>query len=107
MDLPGSMHEDGGSYESASSQRFSWLQPRIVLMVIAVVCLALSSYAIYSATFRTASIEQRMNAEILQLQKRVNSLEASNQAVASRMGMTQKELEQKSAQLQKAQRAAE
>ena len=104
MDLPGSMH-DSGSYD-APSPRLTWSPQKIAILATAVVCLALSSYAIYSASSRTGSIE-KMNQEISELQKRVNTLEASNQAFASRMGMTQKDLEQKSAQLQKAQRAAE
>lgn len=104
MDLPGSMHGDDG-YDSPSP-RLTWSPQKIAMLATAVVCLALSSYAIYNASSRTGSIE-RMNKEISQLQTRVNSLEASNQAFASRVGMTQKELEQKSAQLQKAQRAAE
>jgi hypothetical protein len=105
MDLSDSMH-DGGSYDSPSP-RLTWSPQKIAILATAVVCLALSSYAIYSASFRTASMERKMNAQIAQLQNRVNTLEASNQTIASRMGMTQKELEQKSAQLQKAQRAAE
>ena len=104
MDLPGSMH-DSESYD-APSPRLTWSPQKIAILATAVVCLALSSYAIYNASSRTGSIE-RMNQEISELQKRVNTLEASNQAFASRVGMTQKELEQKSAQLQKAQRAAE
>jgi chromosome segregation ATPase len=107
MDLPGSMHgDDGGSYE-VPSRRLAWSTQKIAVAATVAVSLVLSSYAIYSASFRTASIERRMNAEISKLQNRVNSLEASNQTIASRMGMTQKELDQKSAQLQKAQRAAE
>ncbi|MCI0352094.1 MAG: hypothetical protein L0Z53_21960 [Acidobacteriales bacterium] len=106
MDLPGSMHGDSGSYET-NGRQLSWSTPKIVLAAAAVICLALSSFAIYSATSRTASVERRMTAEIAQLQKRVNTLETSNLSMASRMGMTQKELEEKSAKLQKAQRAAE
>jgi small-conductance mechanosensitive channel len=104
MDLPGSM-QDGGYYD-APSPRLTWSPQKIAILATAVVCLALSTYAIYNASSRTGSIE-RMNKEIANLQTRVNSLEANNQTMASRMGITQKELEQKSAQLQKAQRAAE
>jgi len=104
MDLPTGTYGESGSYEdSASSERAPLPVKKIVIAVLAAAYLLISGYGLY----RTASVEERMNGQIAQLQKRVNTLEATNQTMASRMGMTQKELEQRAAQLQKAQRAAE
>ena len=104
MDLPTGTYGESGSYDdSASSERAPLPVKKIAIAVLAAAYLLISGYGLY----RTASIEERMNGQITQLQKRVNTLEASNQTMASRMGMTQKDLEQRAAALQKAQRAAE
>jgi hypothetical protein len=107
MDLPTGTYGEGESYEESTP---SWRQmptKKIIFLSIAVAYVLLSSYGFYSAYHRTAAIERRMNTHISQLQKRVDTLEASNQTMASRMGMTQKELAERAAALQRQQRAAE
>jgi DNA repair exonuclease SbcCD ATPase subunit len=104
MDLPTGTYGEGGSNEEyVSGERNLMPKIKIAIAVLAVAYVVFSAYGFY----RTASIEQRMHGQIAQLQQRVNTLEASNQTIASRMGVTQKEIEQRAAALQKAQRAAE
>ena len=92
--------------EAISTDRNSLSMKRVFFIVVGVVYVALSSYGLYSAHRRLGIMEQKVD-RVAALQQRVNSLEATNATMASRMGMTQKELQQRAAELQKAQRAAE
>jgi len=108
MDLPTGNYGEGGSTEEYSSGERNLFQEHLPKIKIAIAGLAVA-YVIFSgyAFYKTASVERRMHGQIAQLQQRVNTLEASSQTIAARMGVTQKEIDQRAVQLQKAQRAAE
>jgi hypothetical protein len=92
--------------EAVSSGRSSISMKKIFFLGVVVVYVLLSSYGLYSAHRRLGMMEQKLD-RTAALQQRVSALEATNATLASRMGMTQKELEQRAVDLQKAQRAAE
>lgn len=92
--------------EVASIDHSSSPMKKVFYIVLGAVYLVLSGYGLYSAHRRLGEMEQKME-RVSALQQRVSSLEATNATLASRMGVTQKDLEQRSVELQKAQRAAE
>jgi hypothetical protein len=101
------MDESFGSYGEAFSNSSNPVSmKKVFFMVLVVVYVLLSGYGLYSAHRRLGVMEQKLD-RAAALQQRVSTLEATNATLASRMGMTQKELEQRAAELQKAQRAAE
>jgi hypothetical protein len=79
---------------------------KIFFLVVGVVYVLLTIYGLYSAHRRLGAMEEKVD-RVAALQQRVSTLEATNATLASRMGLTQKELEQRAAELQRAQRAAE
>jgi hypothetical protein len=102
MDAPIDSQGEAISVEGSSPSR-----QKVVLIAVTAVYVLLTSYALFRTHQRLKVVEGGMNSHIGALQKRVASLEAANQTMASRMGMTQKELADRAAALQRAQRAAE
>jgi hypothetical protein len=92
--------------ESYSTDRNPLSMKKLFFLILGVVYVLLSGYGLYSAHRRLGVMEEKVE-RAAALQQRVSSLEATNATLASRMGMTQKELEQRAVDLQKAQRAAE
>src|SRR5262249_10892398 len=92
--------------ETFSNGRNPVSMKKVFFLVVVVVYVLLSGYGLYSAHRRLGVMEEKVGG-VASLQQRVSSLEATNATLASRMGITQKDLEQRAAELQKAQRAAE
>ncbi len=87
---------------------------RNVLLGIAVVYVAVSLYYIFEMRARIASLEKGQTAtttEIARLDKTVgvtqSNIKASTEALAERLGTTEKEISTRAAELQRQQRAAE
>ena len=81
-----------------------------ILGALAAVFVLGSSYFLHDTTDRTAKLEAAQKAASTQaedLSKRLSEAEANNETLASQLGMTKKELEQKSSALQAQARAAE
>jgi hypothetical protein len=92
-------------HEEHSSSTGKW-----ILLILALLYVAGSLYAILDYRGRLAKLEQAQTAstaQVAQLSKRLAETEASTETVASQIGMTKKELAQRAAQLQAQQRAAE
>ena len=88
-----------------SSSPWKW-----ILGALAAIFVFGSSYFQHDTTDRTAQLEasqKATNTQVTALAKRLSEAEANNETLASQLGMTKKELEQKSASLQSGQRAAE
>ncbi|MBV8892440.1 MAG: hypothetical protein JO266_10805, partial [Acidobacteria bacterium] len=83
---------------------------RWILWILAVAYLAASLYLILDYRGRLEKLEKSQtisNAQIATLQKRVAEAQTSADAIASQMGLTKKQLAQKTAELRLQQRAAE
>jgi|SRR5215470_13171041 len=81
-----------------------------VIMVLGILYLAGSLYALFDYHGRLEKLERGQStsrAELNELTKRMAASEASAETLASQVGMTKRELAQRSAQLQAQQRAAE
>ncbi len=81
-----------------------------ILLLLAVVYVAGSVYFFYTLRGRIDELSKGQgvsNAQIAELTKRMQSAEADSEALATQLGMTKKELAQRSADLQQQQRAAE
>lgn len=81
-----------------------------IILVLAVLYVAGSLYAIFDYRGRLEKLEKGQTsstAQISDLTKRMSDAEASNETLASQLGITKKELAARTAQLQQQQRAAE
>ncbi|PYX86925.1 MAG: hypothetical protein DMG68_13540 [Acidobacteria bacterium] len=81
-----------------------------IILVLAILFVAGSLYAIFDYRGRLESLEKARTtstAQISELTRRMSEAEAGNEALASQLGMTKKELAAKTSQLQQQQRAAE
>jgi len=81
-----------------------------ILLILAVIYVAGSLFFLFTLKGRMdemAKAQATSNAQIAELTKRMQSAEADSEALATQLGMTKKELAERSAQLQQQQRAAE
>jgi len=81
-----------------------------IILVLAILFVTGSLYAIFDYRGRLESLEKARTtstAQISELTRRMSEAEAGNEALASQLGMTKKELAAKTSQLQQQQRAAE
>lgn len=81
-----------------------------IILILAVLYVAGSLYAIIDYRSRLESLEKARTsstAQISELTRRMSDAEASNETLASQLGMTKKELAAKTAALQQQQRASE
>src|SRR5262245_43859587 len=101
MDAPYDYQSD-----APSTQRSPFSMKKVFFLVVGVVYVLLTSYGLYSAHRRLRAKDAKED-NGARLQQRVSTLEATSATLASRMGMTQKDLEQRAAELQRSQRAAE
>src|SRR5262249_11310610 len=80
-------------------------------MIGAVVALILSVVALMQMNARVSSVEKSLEDQEAKLEKRMASVETSNratsEALANKLGMTEKELEVKAAELQRSQKESE
>lgn len=103
------MPDDGGAEVEVHTERQSNIGKWIVLL-IAILYIAGSLYAIFDYRSRLESLEKSQaasNAQVTELTKRMADAEAGSEALANQVGMTKKDLAQRTAQLQAQQRAAE
>ncbi len=103
------MSEEGAAvtrvHEEHQSSTGKW-----ILLILAVLYVAGSLYAIFDYRGRLAKLEKAQTtsaAQVAELSRRIAETEASAETVASQIGMTKKELAQRASQLQAQQRAAE
>jgi septal ring factor EnvC (AmiA/AmiB activator) len=81
-----------------------------ILVLLAVAYIAASGYFIYDLRARVDELGKTQtsgNAQIAELGKRMQSAEADSEALAKQLGMTKKELADRSAELQRQQKSAE
>jgi len=81
-----------------------------ILLLLAVLYVAASAYFIFTLKGRIEDLGKTQNAsntQIAELDKRMQSAEADSEALAKQLGMTKKELAERSAELQRQQHAAE
>jgi DNA repair exonuclease SbcCD ATPase subunit len=81
-----------------------------IILVLALLYVVGSLYAIYDYRNRLEKLEKGQtasSAQITDLNKRIADAEAASETMAGQLGMTKKELAQRTAQLQSQQRAAE
>ncbi|HZQ24335.1 MAG TPA: hypothetical protein VFA89_16220 [Terriglobales bacterium] len=81
-----------------------------ILLILAIVYVAGSLYFLFDLRGQVANLgkqQQVSHADISELTKRMQAAEADSEALAQQVGMTKKELATRSAELQRAQRAAE
>lgn len=81
-----------------------------ILLVLAIVYVAGSLYLLFDVSSRVSKLNKAQEADkaqIAELSKRLQDAEASDEALAHQVGMTKKELADRSAELVRQQRAAE
>jgi hypothetical protein len=81
-----------------------------ILLIVGIVYVAISLYFLFDlrgSVSKLSKDQDASKAQIAQLTKRMETSEASTETVAKQVGMTKKELAERSAQLQREQRAAE
>jgi septal ring factor EnvC (AmiA/AmiB activator) len=79
-----------------------------ILLLLAVIYVAASAYFLFTLRERTDQLgkdQTASNAQIAELSKRMQSAEADSETLATQLGMTKKELAQRSAELQREQSA--
>ncbi|HYL14222.1 MAG TPA: hypothetical protein VEV41_14360 [Terriglobales bacterium] len=103
------MSEEGAApaviHEEQSSNTGKW-----VILVLAVLFVAGTLYAVFDSRGRLEKLEKAhatSAAQMAELNKRVAESEGNAETLANQLGMTKKELSQRTAQLQAAQRASE
>src|SRR5436853_2245025 len=92
-------------HEEHSSNAGKW-----VMVLLAVVFVAGTLYAVYDSRARLEKLEKAnltSATQVTELSKRVSEAEASSETLAHQLGMTKKELAQRTAQLLAEQRASE
>ena len=84
---------------------------KIALLVVAALYILVSGYFLYDSHSRVGKLEEQQKAQEQEMQKKIAALrsetQASDTALADKVGMTQKDLAARSAQLQSQQKAAE
>jgi chromosome segregation ATPase len=81
-----------------------------ILLAVALLYIAGSSYFLYSLNSRLEKLSKDLNAsdgQIAELSKRVQNTEADDETLAKQVGLTKRELAERAADLQRQQRAAE
>jgi chromosome segregation ATPase len=82
-----------------------------MLLVLALIYVLASVYFFVSFSKRTEALEQKQSQAMAQIEERLAKMEAhskaSQEAISERLGLTQKELEQRAENLRKEQRASE
>ena len=81
-----------------------------ILLAVALLYIAGSSYFLYSLNSRLDKLSKDLNAsdgQIAELSKRVQNTEADDETLAKQVGLTKRELAERAADLQRQQRAAE
>lgn len=81
-----------------------------ILLAVALLYIAGSSYFLYSLNSRLDKLSKDLNAsdgQIADLSKRVQNTEADDETLAKQVGLTKRELAERAADLQRQQRAAE
>jgi len=81
-----------------------------ILLAVALLYIAGSSYFLYSLNSRLEKLSKDLNAsdgQIAELSKRVQNTEADDETLAKQVGLTKRELAESAADLQRQQRAAE
>jgi multidrug efflux pump subunit AcrA (membrane-fusion protein) len=81
-----------------------------ILLVLAIIFVAAAVYGYVSTQQRVAKLTKDLSdsqAQVGELQKRMQSAEAQEETLGQKLGMTKKELAQRAAQLQAQQKAAE
>jgi chromosome segregation ATPase len=81
-----------------------------ILLVLAIIFVAAAVYGYVSTQQRVAKLTKDLSdsqAQVGELQKRMQSAEAQEETLGAKLGMTKKELSQRAAQLQAQQKAAE
>ena len=81
-----------------------------ILLAVALLYIAGSSYFLYSLNSRLDKLAKDLNAsegQIAELSKRVQNTEADDETLAKQVGLTKRELAERAADLQRQQRAAE
>jgi hypothetical protein len=81
-----------------------------ILVILAILFVAGSSYGFYDLHTRLASLGQQQSdskAQIADLTKQIQSAQAEDEALAHQLGITKKDLAQRAAELQREQKAAE
>ena len=92
-------------HEEHSSNAGKW-----IMVLLAVVFVAGTLYAVYDSRARLEKLEKAnltSATQVTELSKRVSEAEASSETLAHQLGMTKKELAQRTAQLLAEQRASE
>ena len=92
-------------HEAAESSAGKW-----ILIILALIYVAGSLYFLFNLRGRLDQADKNeaaSKAEIAELTKRMQSAEASDQTLAHQVGMTNKELADRAAELQRQQKAAE
>lgn len=103
--MPDGRAEPAGTYSQAESNAGKW-----TLLVLAILYVAGSLYLILGLRTRLESLSQEQNAtrvQIAQLTKQIETSEANDEALARQLGITKKDLNARSRELQRGQRAAE
>ena len=81
-----------------------------ILLAVALLYIAGSSYFLYSLNSRLEKLSKDLNAsdgQIAELSKRVQNTEADDETLAKQVGLTKRELAERAADLPRQQRAAE
>jgi len=78
-----------------------------LLAIVFVVASAYGHYALHTHIVKLTQDQSVAHAQLVELQNRMQTAEASEETIARQVGMTKKELASRTAQLQAAQRAAE
>jgi hypothetical protein len=79
----------------------------VIVAVLVVVGLAFANYVTYKKASTLSDELSKSQAQVKELQNRMQTAEAQEETLARQAGMTKKELAQRAAELQAAQRAAE
>ncbi|MEP6643491.1 MAG: hypothetical protein ABJA69_03255 [Acidobacteriaceae bacterium] len=103
--MPDRSSEPAENYPHSESNAGKW-----TLLMLAIVYVAGSLYLILNLRTRTESLSQDQNtakAQIAQLEKQIENSEANDETLARQLGITKKDLNSRSRELQRGQLAAE
>src|SRR5436309_724425 len=102
------MLEQQESQGAAANGNNVW---KIAIMVAAAMYVLVSGYLLWDASRRVSALEEKVAASQETMDKRVAALDshtkATTEALADKLGITEKELAQRTSELQRQQRAAE
>jgi len=103
--MPDEVSPETAYHEEGQSSIGKWIL--LVVAVLAVIYMAGSAYYLNTLTGRLEKLGKDQDAKVADLNKRLDSAEADSEALAKQLGMTKRELADRSAELQRQQRAAE